>query len=57
MDVFYVLLYVLTIYMSVEVIVSNGLIDEARQAGLRRVNQLIYVSFALILPLIAWCLI
>lgn len=57
MDVFYVLLYILTIYMSVEVVISNGLVAEKHQARLRRLNQLIYVLFALILPMIAWHLI
>lgn len=54
MDIFYVLLYALTIYMAVEVIVCNSLESAPAQAKIKRASQLIYVLLAVILPVMAW---
>jgi len=54
MDVFYVLLYSLTIFMAVEVIVSNALKSTAEQARLKRISQVVYLLFVVVFPVIAW---
>jgi hypothetical protein len=54
MDIFYVLLYTLTIYMAVEVIVCNSVKTASTQAKIKRISQMIFLLFTVILPLAAW---
>ena len=54
MDIFYVLLYALTIYMAVEVIISNSIESDSDQAKIKRVSQIVYVLLAVILPVTTW---
>ena len=57
MDIFYVLLYALTIYMAVEVIICNSIESDSAQAKIKRVSQMVYVLLAFILPVITWFII
>ena len=57
MDIFYVLLYALTIYMAVEIIICNSIESDSAQAKIRRVSQMVYVLLAVILPVITWFII
>lgn len=54
MDTFYILLYALTIYMAVEVIVSSSIGSLELKHKVKRISQGVYIMLALVLPVLAW---